>query len=247
MKVAAFIPARGGSKRVPGKNIRKLGGYPLIAYAIDSALKSGLFDGGVYVSTDDEETARIAKSYGADIISRPVGYARDSSPDADWIRHALVSLGYFRLAPAAFFILRPTSPFRTAATILRAWDQFCMEPMLPLKAVSLVEQHPDKMWRTVKTENQIVAVPYALNHAHAEHHLLPTQVLPQTFVQNGCVEIRPVSMATSFVVIEPFATEGYEGYDINTEKDWVYAEWLIEQGRVKLPTIGGECCPTSAR
>ena len=90
--VVAFIPARSGSKRVPGKNVRPLAGHPLIAYSIAAALDSGIFS-AVVVSTDSEEIAEIARHYGADVpFLRPVEFAGDTSPDIEWLEHALTAL-----------------------------------------------------------------------------------------------------------------------------------------------------------
>ena len=80
----AFIPARQGSKRVPGKNVRPLDGHPLLAYTIAAALESGVF-GSVIVSTDSEEVAAIARHYGAEVpFLRPAVFAGDMSPDIEW-------------------------------------------------------------------------------------------------------------------------------------------------------------------
>ena len=85
MKTICFIGARGGSKGVPRKNIRKIAGKPLIAYTIESAINSGIFS-SVVVSTEDKEIAKIAKKYGAEIpFLRPAEYATDNSPDFDWL------------------------------------------------------------------------------------------------------------------------------------------------------------------
>jgi len=81
----ALIPARQGSKRVPGKNIRPLQGHPTIAYTIAQAIESGVFD-AVIVSTDSDETAAIARHYGAEVpFLRPAQFASDTSPDIEWI------------------------------------------------------------------------------------------------------------------------------------------------------------------
>ncbi len=94
MKVA-IIPARGGSKRIPRKNIRLFHGKPIIAYSIETALKSGLFDGGVWVSTEDEEIMTVAQDHGAMIIHRPDHLAEIGHPDCgtqEVTRHALTVL-----------------------------------------------------------------------------------------------------------------------------------------------------------
>ena len=92
MRAVAFIPARHGSKRVPGKNVRVLHGHPMLAYTIAPALESGVFD-SVIVSTDSEEIAAIAKHYGAEVpFLRPSKFAGDTSPDIEWLEYTLAEL-----------------------------------------------------------------------------------------------------------------------------------------------------------
>jgi CMP-N,N'-diacetyllegionaminic acid synthase len=120
----AFIPARHGSKRVPGKNIRRLNGHPMLAYSIAPAIESGLFE-SVIVSTDSEEIAAVARHYGAEVpFLRPPAFAGDLSPDIEWLEHALTELRRQGRTWDCFSLLRPTSPFRRANTIQRAWARF---------------------------------------------------------------------------------------------------------------------------
>src|SRR4029078_8854885 len=120
----ALIPARHGSKRVPGKNTRVLNGHPTLAYTIAPAIESGVFD-AVIVSTDSEETAAIARHYGAEVpFLRPAAFASDTSPDIEWVGYTLRELGRRGRQWDAFSLLRPTSPFSTAETIRRAWQSF---------------------------------------------------------------------------------------------------------------------------
>src|SRR3954453_21787497 len=91
-RVVGLIPARGGSKRVPRKNVRVLAGHPLVAYTIASARESGVFD-DIVVSTEDEGIAEIARYYGASVpFARPLQLAGDASPDIGWVTHALRAL-----------------------------------------------------------------------------------------------------------------------------------------------------------
>jgi CMP-N,N'-diacetyllegionaminic acid synthase len=118
--IIALIPARSGSKRVPGKNIRRLGDHPLIAYTISAALRSGVFF-RVIVSTECEETAAIASHYGAEVpFPRPAEYAADLSPDIDWISYTLRRLADQGDRSRCFSILNSERPFREAQTIRRA-------------------------------------------------------------------------------------------------------------------------------
>jgi CMP-N,N'-diacetyllegionaminic acid synthase len=228
MNCIALIPARSGSKRLPNKNVKILGGHPLIAHTIRAAQDSGIFR-GVFVSTDSPEYADIAEYYGAYSILRPAEFAADSSPDAEWVKHALDYVSDWALVDY-FAILRPTSPFRSGAAIKAAWDNY--ETGYWLKMVEPVKQHPFKTWFV---EGKIMM--YTVNLPTWEKgHALPTQELPPIYVQAGALEIRPVGN------IEPdkyqaFVVDDFNGYDINDEKDWVYAEWLLAHNRVKLPII----------
>ena len=217
-----------GSKRIPGKNIKTLGGHPLIAYAIQSALDSGLF-GGVFVSSDSDKTLDIADYYGAKRIKRPPEYATDKSPDAEWINHAL---GIIRLYTCLKFddgyaIVRPTNPFRTGDMIKRAFSEWDKESNL--KSIYLIQQHPFKAWEAVSDR--------MYNWFGEDEHLNPTNTFPKLYYQNGAIEFRCISMDIEF---QPFFTEGYEGFDLNTPEDWILAEALIEKGYAKLPRIEKE-------
>lgn len=237
--VLALIPARGGSQRVPGKNIRALAGNPLIAYTITAAKQSGQFQ-HVLVSSDDVQTLEIASYYGADVIRRPAQLASSTSPDIAWIKHALEAL------PAGidcetFSILRPTSPFRTAGTIRRAFELWGLQQpaaYTSLRAIEPVSQHPGKMWRLHANE-MVPLLPQPTSQPwHDSQHI----TLPPVYVQNASLEISRVQTVEKTGTISgqrvlPFLTQGNEGFDINSEIDWLVAELLVERGQVTLPEI----------
>ena len=231
----ALIPARGGSKRIPRKNIKQLGGHPLIAYTIEVAKQSGIFD-AIYCSTDDLETEAICQHYGCEVIHRPKLFSGDDSPDIEWIQHALSNVPHADY----FAILRPTNPFRTVEMLRKAWQGYIKGKWM--KAVEPVEQHPMKMWRYSAETGHIVEAIYDVHPARGVLHAFPTQTLPQYYVQNGSLEIRPYEfwINTRLIHIQPYFTKGLEGYDLNTEKDWIYAEWLVVTNRVKLIEIDKE-------
>lgn len=114
--VIAIISARGGSKGIPKKNIKKLGDKPLIAYTIEEALKSKYLD-HVFVSTEDLEIAEISKAYGAQVIDRPSALAEDTSKAVDVILHAVEYLEEEGIHPQIIVLLQPTSPLRNTADI----------------------------------------------------------------------------------------------------------------------------------
>jgi CMP-N-acetylneuraminic acid synthetase len=109
VEVIALIPARGGSKGIPRKNLAPLGGRPLLAWTIDAARDSGAVTRTV-VSTDDDEIAAVARDLGADVVARPAELARDETPMADVIAGAIAELGPLD----ALVLLQPTSPLRRA-------------------------------------------------------------------------------------------------------------------------------------
>lgn len=238
--VVAFIPARGGSKRIPRKNLHVLGGHPLIAYSIAAAQASGLFD-GVYVSTEDAEIADVARRYGAQVIDRPADLASDTSPDVDWLRHAIDTIG--RPALLRWALLRPTSPFRTADTIRRAWRQFHLHDTADsIRAVERVTQHPGKMWTC---EGEGYPIRPLLDKRHADGtpwHSSPTQSLPTYYVQNASLEMGWGSNVWTHGTLHgkkvaPFFTEGHEGFDLNHARDLREAEYLLASGEATLPPV----------
>jgi len=237
----AFVPARAGSARVPGKNVRLFAGHPLIAYTIASALDAGCFS-SVVVSTDDAATAEIARYYGASVpFLRPASLAGGRSPDIEWVDHALVALEKSGDAFDSFAILRPTSPFRTVETIRRAWAVFRRAKGVDsLRAVERVSQHPGKMWM-IRGDRLLPLLPFGPSEQPWHSSQMPA--LPEVWVQNASLEIawtRVVSETRTIAgsTLVPFVTEGHEGFDINEQADWWLAEELVRQGEVVLPDIG---------
>lgn len=251
--IVALIPCRSGSKRVPHKNIRHLAGHPLLAYTIAAARESGIFN-RIVVSSDSDEYLATAGTYGEIlIVKRPAEFAADNSPDIQWVLHAMQ---YVPGTPDAFSILRPTSPFRLPETIRRAWAQFQSEGLDSydsLRAVEPVRQHPNKMWLR-KGEYIIPYAPFSvggLNPAPQPGHSVPTQMLPPVLVQNASLEIAWTKTLTRYKTISgdhvmPFVTEGYEGFDLNTEQDWLLAEQLVREGAM-LPNVEHVERPKRAR
>jgi CMP-N,N'-diacetyllegionaminic acid synthase len=232
----ALIPTRGDSKRVPGKNIRPLAGIPLIAHAVKSALDSALFD-HVLVSSDDTEILETAHRWGADVIRRPEQFATDKSLDIEWVTDALNAIDACKRY-VNFSILRPTSPFRTATTIQRAfrcWNHALKLGYTSLRAVEPVSQHPGKMWRIHGEE----LVPLLPQPSPQPWHDSQYPSLPLTYVQNASLEIAAVSTVETTGTISggrvyPFITIGHEGFDVNSELDWALAELLIQRGEANL-------------
>src|SRR5205807_1209823 len=137
-------PARAGSERVRDKNVRPLAGHPLVAYAIASARQADIFE-RIVCSTDSSKIGEVAQRYGADVpFLRPAELATSTSPDIEWITHALAQLDeHYDL----FAIVRATNPFRGPDVLRRGLEQLLATPEADsVRAVELVKQHPGKMW-----------------------------------------------------------------------------------------------------
>jgi N-acylneuraminate cytidylyltransferase len=230
----ALVPARAGSQRVPGKNVAPLAGHPLIAYAIAGARESGLFD-AIVVSTDSEEIAAIARTYGADVPGlRPAELATSTSPDIEWVRHVLAGTHY-----ELFSILRPTSPFRRGATIRRAWDQFLAVPDADsIRAVRPVREHPGKMWRI---EGELMTPLLEQPAGEVPTHSRQMAALPRVYVQDSSLEIARTRIVADGEIagrrVVPFLTQGVEGFSIDYPGDLEDAERLAAADPSLLPRI----------
>jgi CMP-N,N'-diacetyllegionaminic acid synthase len=234
----AFVPARAGSERVPGKNVRELAGHPLLAYSIAAARESGLF-GAVVVSTDSEEIADVARRYGAEVPAlRPAELATATSPDIEWIRHMLEVLAGEGRSFELFSLLRPTSPFRSADTIRRAWERFLAfdPPADSIRAVELCRQHPGKMW-VIEGELMRPLLPQAPGEVPT--HSRQYKSLPEVYVQNSSLEIAWTRITAHNEIagerVVPLLTDDVEGFTIDYEADWKQAERMIESGAARLP------------
>lgn len=238
--IIALIPARSGSKRVPGKNIHPLAGHPLIAYTICAARQSGIFS-SVFVSTDSEEYAGISRQYGAEVpFLRPAEISGDLSLDIEWVDFTLRKLKEMGREYDCFSILRPTSPFRLSTTIQRAWKEFLNEEGVDsLRAVERCKEHPGKMW-IVRGKRMMPLLP--LGPKEQPWHSTPYQALPEVYSQNASLEIawsRVVFNGSTIAgeVVVPFISEGYEGFDVNHPYDWDLAERLVASGEAQLPKV----------
>lgn len=238
-RIVALIPARSGSQRIAHKNIRELAGHPLLAYTIAAAKSSGIF-ADVLVSTDSSHYQEIAEYYGAEVpVLRPQEIAQTLSPDIEWVQHLLGHLDNQGRRYSHFSILRPTSPFRSAATIQRAWHLFQTHPEADsLRAVERVSQHPAKMW-VVRHQRLLPLLP--LSPEDKPWHSSQTQALPEVYVQNASLEIATSAVLKNGTiageVIVPFFSEDFSGVDVNTPKDWWYMEHLLSSKQARLPEI----------
>ena len=214
----ALVPARAGSQRVPGKNVRDLAGHPLLAYSIAAAHESGAFD-AVIVSTDSPEIAEVARRYGADVPElRPAELATATSSDIEWVLRSMENR-----SEELFAILRPTSPFRRGATIRRALEQLLAlgERADSIRAVELCRQHPAKMW---VIEGELMQPLLPQPEGETPLHSRQYQALPAVYAQNSSL-------------VAPFLTEAAEGLTIDYPDDFERAEALLGRGEAEVPPI----------
>ena len=181
MKIIGLIPARKGSKRIPGKNLKFLGGITLLRRAIETAINSKVFD-QVIVSSDWDECIQVAALNHAGWIYRPSELATDESHDFQWVQHALEIMTGFDI----FVILRPTSPFRTKDTIVRAVNKFqAYQPADSLRAVEVTSAHPDKSWYL----DGNYMLPIGGREGDIPDFDMPTQSLAEVYCQNACIHV----------------------------------------------------------
>jgi CMP-N-acetylneuraminic acid synthetase len=186
-KVYALIPARGGSKSVPKKNIRDFAGHPLIAYSIAAARLTPGID-RVIVSTDSEEIADIARYYGAEVpFLRPSAYAGDASPDIDFVRHAI---GYFlgNEGKCAEYLvhLRPTTPLRLPGIISEGIDLIrSIKESTSLRSGHICASPPHK-WFKAGVNHYWEPLMQDMTPDDANK---PRQDFPDVYVPNGYVDV----------------------------------------------------------
>jgi N-acylneuraminate cytidylyltransferase len=228
VKILCVIPARSGSKGIPGKNIRPFCGKPLIAWSIEQALASK-YPLRVIVSTDSEEIAAVAREYGAEVLKRPAEISQDTSIDEEFMVHALRWLGEVEAySPDILVHLRPTYPTRPAGIV----DE-CIRVFLDLRGeydslrtLIPVEKTPFKMY-TLSEEGSAEPLVRRWGAIHEPFNNC-RQVLPQAYAHNCCVDILkaelPLKGTMTGARIYPFLMGAECSLDIDTEADWRAAE-----------------------
>jgi N-acylneuraminate cytidylyltransferase len=249
MDVLALIPARGGSKSIPRKNIKTFAGYPLLAYSIAAGLAAESV-GRVIVSTDDEEIAAIARQYGAETpFLRPAELSGDSTPDLPVFQHALEWLeGNENYQPEIIVQLRPTSPFRRVWHIDQAVYRLVENPQADsVRTVCKPFQNPFKMWRINPDGSMrpLLDTQIAEGYFRKEPYNLPRQALPEVYWQTGYVDaawadtIRSKHSMTGERIL-PLIIDPSEWIDIDAPEDWRRAERLLESGELTFDDLGFE-------
>lgn len=235
VKIMAVIPARGGSKGVPRKNIANLGGKPLIAYTIEVAKKSKLIDACI-VSTDDAEIAEVAKKYSADVpFLRPTELARDDSPDIDFLQHALewveVQRGWH---PKILVVLQPTMPFRRVEDVDGAL-RFMIEQNCDSVRTLAMPTHvtPYKMWFLDDPEKGIISPVLKTEYFDRLGTDVPRQKLRPCYWQPGVVMATRTEFVKKGKLFGPdlrgYVVDIRNAHDIDEPADLEYAEFLIKK------------------
>jgi len=223
-KIIAIIPARGGSKEIPRKNIRLMSGKPLIALSIEAALKSKCID-RVVVSTEDKEIAEISREYGAEIIERPEEFAKDESSTIDAILHALEVLRAENYNPDIIVLLQPTSPLRNAEDVGSAIELFLNSDCESVVSVCEVGHPP--YW------NFKIAEGYLKPLFRDKYLMLRRQDLEKVYMPNGAMYIStPENLRKykSFYCLRtiPYIMPPERSIDIDNEVDFMLAELLMK-------------------
>ena len=235
-RVIAAIPARGGSKALPRKNISLLGGKPLIVWSIEVAQRVSLID-RVLVSTDDEEIAAIARSHGAEVYPRPAHLATDTALVIDTIRDLIRTLAIEGEPARVMVLLEPTCPFRSHLDV-----EMCIEDLVQggkdsVATFKEADLNPHRAW-AIAGGSPSVFIPGA-------NPWLPRQELPPAYQLNGAVYCfrmdglpesgQGLLFGNAGAVIMP----GERSVDINTPSDLIYAETIWEANREGGMSEGG--------
>jgi len=230
MKIVSIIPARGASKGIPKKNIKELAGKPLIAWTIEQAKKSKYIS-DVYVSTEDEEIAKIALKYNAEVIKRPDKLALDSTPTEDVvfdiIEYMKVNQNYI---PETIVLLQPTSPFRTRDDIDNAIENFRNSKCESL--ISVTEYDHSPYW-SFKIKGGF------LKSIFGGKKFLRSQELPKLFRPNGAIFIIKTNTFFKYrsfytKLMTPFIMSYESSIDIDDEFDFLLSEFIIKNKEKKV-------------
>jgi N-acylneuraminate cytidylyltransferase len=237
-EVLALIPARGGSKGIPRKNIRPFAGYPLIAYSIAAALQAETVT-RLIVSTEDQEIAEVARHFGADTpFLRPEELATDRSTDLPVFQHALTWLARHEdYHPEVILHLHATSPVRPPGLLDQAVHLLRDLPEAEcVRSVVSPGQNPYKMWQIDPGSGHLL--PLLNVQGIAEPYNTPRQWLPAVYLQTGHVNaIRPATImagSMSGQAILPIIVDSAYEVDLDTLADWERGEWLVTQGKFKM-------------
>ncbi|GAX34310.1 acylneuraminate cytidylyltransferase family protein [Nodularia sp. NIES-3585] len=222
MTVITIIPARGGSKGLAGKNIRLIKGKPLIAYSIEDAQEARLVD-QVYVSTDNSEIASVSRSYGAEVIQRPIKLATDTASSESALLHALTEIEKTGINPELVVFLQCTSPLRTGSDIDRAIEQLRSENADSLLSVSRTHRF---LW------HQVNGVTESINYDYRQRQR--RQDMNPQYMENGSIYIFKPWVLKELNnrlggIISMFVMSEEQSYEIDSLEDFEYVAFLMNQ------------------
>lgn len=224
-----IIPARGGSKGLPGKNIKPLGGKPLINYSIDMA-RAFVEDTDICVSTDDREIAAVAEKHGLQVpFMRPAELATDGASSQDVLVHAVKfyqdkGINYDRMV-----LLQPTSPFRKAGDVKACMNLYSGDIDM---VVSVKESHANPYISLFEETSEGFLV------QSKKGNFVRRQDCPNVYLLNGSVYVINIQSLlkekmADFKRVKKYVMDDVYSVDIDTQNDWDYAEYLLEKRKVQ--------------
>jgi len=221
----AIIPARGGSKRIPRKNIKEFCGKPIIAYSIEAALKSGLFD-EVMVSTDDEEIAAIARQYGAEVpFMRSEATASDYATDGDAVKEVLSEYEKLGRHFDYFFCVYATSAFTKPEILQGMMKQFQDNPRISQINVVMPYDYTPMRAKRFQDDGE-------LRYVLPEFAPYRTQDLPPCFHDAGIAYAANTDMYSEKIpwegIVSGYVVDSMYGQDMDTLEDWEMAEFKYQ-------------------
>jgi CMP-N-acetylneuraminic acid synthetase len=218
MKNIAIIPARGGSKRIPEKNIQLFGGLPLLVHSIQYAVANSEIIDDIYVSTDDATIKAIALAYGAKVIDRPASLSGDLEPTITALKHVLETIGN---TVDNVILLQPTNPLRPQNLLKEAFEIYKNGNHNSLFSVTRNHQKFGKI-----SNNKFIPYNYAIGQR--------SQDLDPMFFENGLLYITKASLILEDIIISENAfplevNHIFASVDIDTPEDLDYAEYLFQK------------------
>ena len=224
MKILALVIARGGSVRLPGKNLRQLGGKPLINWSIEIA--QGIPEiSEILVSTDDESIADVSRKAGALVPwLRPQELATNEASSVDVALHALNWYETEKSAVDGLLLLQPTSPFRSRNTVLNGISLFEKIGMLPVVGVSPTNAHP--MWSFKIEHGELLSFVDNVGIQKRSQDLPPAYVVNGSFYLISPDDLRRNKSFFGVRTIPLIADSEHEALDIDSEMDFTFAEFI---------------------
>lgn len=231
--VLGVITARGGSKGIPRKNIKLLSGKPLIAYTIEAAKNSGIFD-RIILSTDDAGIADVAKKFGCEVpFMRPAELAQDTTPHLPVMQHAVRFMEEKEnYVPEYTAILQPTSPLRTAEHLKEAFEFLVKTGADSVLGVSEIPWHVTPYKAMMKNEKGFLRL---MNGDPIWKRTARRQDLPQSYYSNGSIYIFKTNLLfdsenPSFYGenVVPYVMDAQYAVDVDTPEDWEEAEKMLK-------------------